>query len=106
LHYSLQLILNPYSEPIGGSIPKFSTENDGSKLVRGFMSSIALTCPAQGYPLPGFRFVLNSFFSPEPIGGSKPKFSSDIDSSSTTRKYSDKIALTCSAQAFPLPMFR
>ena len=43
------------SEPIGGSIPKFSSETDGSKLLRSAMTSISLDCPAQAFPVPSYR---------------------------------------------------
>ena len=44
-----------FSEPIGGSFPKFSSELDGSKLTRAAMSVINLNCPAQAFPVPSFR---------------------------------------------------
>ncbi len=47
-----------YLEPIGGAKPKFSVDTNGLIVVREANSVIGITCPAQGYPLPSFRFVL------------------------------------------------
>ena len=44
-----------FLEPIGGTMPKFSSETDGSKLSRPAMLAISLTCPAQAHPVPTFR---------------------------------------------------
>ena len=41
-------------EPIGSTIPKFSTIDSNVK--RDSSASIALICPAQGYPSPAFRY--------------------------------------------------
>ena len=129
----------------------------------------ALTCPAQGSPVPAFRLVLKAFYdfdlqtfqnpseapspnSPlslncrplrkrlvqefhwhaqlkghpsqslgkaqdwmlivflfwivEPIGSTKPKFSSILDSSSFKMVSGNALALTCPAQGSPVPGFR
>ena len=42
-------------EPIGSASPKFSTADKSSTFVHTQSSSIALVCPAQGFPLPAFR---------------------------------------------------
>ena len=68
-------------------------------------SSIALSCSAQGFPVPSFRLVL-SLFILEPISGSAPKFSGEIDGTKIVRKHETSIALSCSAQGFPVPSFR
>ena len=44
-------------EPIGGAKPKFSSAIDGLIVRYALRQFIALTCPAQGFPLPGFRLV-------------------------------------------------
>ena len=44
-------------EPIGGAKPKFSSAIDGLIVGYALRQFIALTCPAQGFPLPGFRLV-------------------------------------------------
>ena len=41
-----------------------------------------------------------------PVGSSLPKFNSDLDSSSMTRKFGHQVTLTCPAQASPFPLFR
>lgn len=87
-------------------MPKFSGEDDGTKLIRESSSSIALSCSAQGFPVPSFRFVLIKLLFLEPIGGSVPKFSGEIDGSKIVRDHKSSIALTCSAQGFPVPSFR
>ena len=47
----------------------------------------------------------NSIYT-EPIGGAKPQFSSEAESSSYKTKYGSKRALLCPAQAYPLPSYR
>ena len=44
-------------EPIGGAKPKFSSAIDGLIVRYALRQFIAITCPAQGFPLPGFRLV-------------------------------------------------
>ena len=39
-------------------MPKFSEENDGSKIERAAGQPIGLGCPAQGSPVPSFRYCL------------------------------------------------
>ena len=43
------------SEPISGSLPKFSSEAKLSLFVRKEKTSMSLLCPAQGFPVPAFR---------------------------------------------------
>jgi hypothetical protein len=43
-------------EPVGSSPPKFSSENDGSKLIRLSGTAVALSCLAQASPAPNFRY--------------------------------------------------
>ena len=50
-------VLFQLPEPIGGAKPKFSSATDGLIVRYALRQSIALTCPAQGFPLPGFRLV-------------------------------------------------
>lgn len=50
-------VLIQLQEPIGGAKPKFSSATDGLIVRYALRQSIALTCPAQGFPLPGFRLV-------------------------------------------------
>ena len=44
-------------EPIGGAKPKFSLVTKVLHLEHEMGKSIALSCPAQGFPLPAFRLV-------------------------------------------------
>ena len=55
-HFHPFLIL----EPIGSSIPKFSTDDKSDSFSRSMGRSIALHCPAQGHPLPSFRLDMTS----------------------------------------------
>ena len=49
------LFWNIFLEPIGFSKPKFSSIVDLSAFKKELGSGIALTCPAQGIPIPAFR---------------------------------------------------
>ena len=50
------------AEPVGGSTPKFSGELTIKGLVKPLNLPFSLSCPAQGSPLPSFRFVVISPF--------------------------------------------
>ena len=70
-----------------------------------------LTCPAQGSPVPAFRWVFGLtqeglFPYVEPIGSAKPKFSSILKLSAFQKEAGEGVALTCPAQGSPLPGFR
>ena len=54
-------LLSYILEPIGMSVPKFSTSSDtlGSFKV-DFGQETSLLCPAQGKPIPAFRLVMAS----------------------------------------------
>ena len=95
----------PLVEPIGGSKPKFSVVTDYSHSV---LHNLSLNCPAQGSPVPTFRFVPFKFilFEIEPIGGSAPKFSGVSDLSRLIGKASHPQTLSCPAQGSPIPTFR
>ena len=57
----ISLLLNSsFLEPIGGSAPKFSAESTISNLVRKVTTDLTLSCPAQGSPIPSFRFVTSN----------------------------------------------
>ena len=44
-------------EPIGSSKPKLSTLSDITRFQKKLSEGLALTCPAQGSPVPAFRLV-------------------------------------------------
>ena len=46
-----------FSEPIGSAKPKFGEDSDLKGMTRQEKIPAALLCPAQGYPLPAFRFA-------------------------------------------------
>ena len=43
------------SEPVGSAIPKFSSKSNLAAYQENALQTLALTCPAQGSPLPSFR---------------------------------------------------
>ena len=45
------------TEPIGSSKPKLSTLSDITRFQKKLSEGLALTCPAQGSPVPAFRLV-------------------------------------------------
>ena len=119
------------AEPIGGSAPKFSLETKFSGLDRKLSDPFSLSCPAQGSPVPSYRFELcysTEFWHDcsrgshptsnsqtvtqcnilllEPIGGSSPKFSYDSKSSTLFRTMGQAFSLSCPAQGSPVPSYR
>ena len=70
--------LNPL-EPIGGAGPKFSSDSKSlGTFEKNLSGALSLLCPAQGFPLPSFRYLpwlevhsgLNNFLSfqnPDPL---------------------------------------
>ena len=53
--YRLVPLSFPFSEPIGGSAPKFTLDSKLSLVERKFAQPLTLVCPAQGSPVPGYR---------------------------------------------------
>jgi hypothetical protein len=49
---------NLFIEPIGGAPPKLNTNDKLNVLIGGVETKLALVCPAQGYPIPAFRYSL------------------------------------------------
>ena len=103
------------SEPVGSSIPKFSSKMNLVAFEEKVENSVALTCPTQGSPLPSFRlglllllcmFFISSVFFLEPVGGTAPRFSSTRKSESYQKPSGLALSLSCPAQASPLPSFR
>ncbi|KOB76283.1 Dscam [Operophtera brumata] len=105
------------SEPIGSKSPSFSSISKLAWFEIHAGPDFALTCPAQGFPVPAFspRFpsaiiqvnVMNLLFDiVEPVGSKSPTFSNDVQFSGITRRTGQDFALLCQAQAFPVPIFR
>ena len=75
-------------------------------------ASMALICPAQGSPIPAFRYpsVLVFFKKKsqflEPIVKAAPKFTSDLTSQAFYREKGMSTALVCAAQGAPIPTTR
>ena len=53
--YRLVAFSSSFSEPIGGSAPKFTIDSKLSLVERKFAQPLTLVCPAQGSPVPGYR---------------------------------------------------
>lgn len=70
-HFSIQAIFAPNDlllngflyficvEPIGSAKPKFSEDISLKGLIRMESKAVTLVCPAQSFPLPSYRLVLN-----------------------------------------------
>ena len=50
-----------------------------------------------------FKIVQNDL---EPVGGTKPKFSEDVNFKGIAREIAKSVTLTCPAQSYPTPAFR
>lgn len=48
---------NVFLEPLGVKAPNFSTDDRSSSFIRTINDSLTLQCPAQGYPVPMFRYI-------------------------------------------------
>ena len=55
--YRLVPLSFPFSEPIGGSAPKFTLDSKLSLVERKFAHPLTLVCPAQGSPVPSYRYL-------------------------------------------------
>ena len=95
---------------MGGSAPKFSTDLTTSGVRRSSKTAFSLSCTAQGSPVPAYRLylelILSYFSSLEPVGGSSPKFSTDVTRSDVQRSAFASLSLSCPAQGSPVPAFR
>lgn len=81
-------------------------------------SALCLFCAAQGYPVPITRSDLKEgtlsrffcFFSPhtfsEPVGGARPRFSTDSKGTVLERISGIALTMLCPGQGFPVPTFR
>ena len=94
------------AEPVGGSAPKFSGELKISTPEKASDEPLSLSCPAQGSPVPSFRSVLKGLTLAEPVGGSTPKFSGKLKSSTVEESFAQPFSLSCPAQGSPVPSFR
>ena len=97
------------AEPVGGSAPKFSTDLTTSGVKRSSDAAFSMSCPAQGSPVPAYRLYLKPVLTLvfiEPVGGSSPKFSTDVTRSDVQRSSFASFSLSCPAQGSPVPAFR
>ena len=96
-----------FTEPVGGSSPKFTLKSTVSALEALSGNPFELSCPAQGAPIPSFRFS-PSIYSPlpEPVGGSLPKFTLKRDGERRDVLLGSPFELSCPAQGSPIPSFR
>ena len=70
-HFSIQAIVTPNNsslngflyficvEPIGSAKPKFSEDISLKGIIRMESNAVTLVCPAQSFPLPSYRLVIN-----------------------------------------------
>ena len=91
---------------MGGSAPKFSGELKISTPEKASDEPLSLSCPAQGSPVPSFRSTMNDSNFAEPVGGSIPKFSGKLKSSTVEESFARPFSLSCPAQGSPVPSFR
>ena len=125
---------SPFSEPVGSSVPKFSSVLKSSTFDVKSGKASNLNCPAQGSPSPTHRYtgcprslyhfhiatlyinqqdILNTLYCgiknllfSEPVGSSIPKFSSIVESSTISVKSGQPFNLNCPAQGSPAPSHR
>lgn len=99
---------------MSGSRPRFSTELGGN-LERSSLVPFSVTCQAQGYPVPVFRWIISSHGvtsrlslkkKKEPVSGSRPRFSTELKGGNLERSSLSPFSLTCQAQGYPVPVFR
>ena len=128
-HYIV--IIHHDLEPIGGSAPIFSLGLKSSTVEKPSSLPFSLSCPAQGFPVPSFRldncYDINWYSDtlmlakgahcrtgwkckyilqiPEPIGGSPPKASSNVDPVVMVLHQSEQ-SLACPVQGSPKPSYR
>ncbi|KAL0124043.1 hypothetical protein PUN28_006083 [Cardiocondyla obscurior] len=82
-------------------------------------SSVVLTCPGQGYPVPSFRnfcslkrpvestrYISLLFIHLEPVSGAIPKVPPTAKITVFSVASRTSMAMLCQAQANPLPVFR
>ncbi|ENN75865.1 hypothetical protein YQE_07594, partial [Dendroctonus ponderosae] len=99
-------------EPVGSRRPALSSESDISSLKRAQGVNVALLCPAQGFPKPGYNIPgqngrhLGLFACLEPVGSRAPSFSFESQILIIKRPRGSTFALLCPAQAFPTPTFK
>ena len=122
--YRLVPLSFPFSEPIGGSAPKFTLDSKLSLVERKLAHPLTLVCPAQGSPIPSYRSLhltsSNSFSwvahpdsnydfdwrTAEPMGGSSPKFMVNTRGLMVDLPALHPFSVTCPAQGSPPPFFR
>ncbi|KAF7418155.1 hypothetical protein HZH68_000808 [Vespula germanica] len=90
-------------EPIGTKAPALTGDLKGGWKDKRANSSIVLTCPAQGYPVPSFRVILYPVL--EPVGSKAPSILGE-KGSLMERRTSTDIVIPCQGQGYPVPTFR
>ncbi|KAK1126115.1 hypothetical protein K0M31_004756 [Melipona bicolor] len=108
---SAPLIACALLEPVGSKAPAFIGDVKGVWLEKGAGSSVVLPCPAQGYPVPSFRFIALFMYDVcvkfvEPIGTKAPAFTSELKGGWLKKRAKSSAVLSCPAQGHPVPSFR
>jgi hypothetical protein len=72
----------------------------------------SLLCPAQGFPVPSFKYVTSyrglilSHLKIDPVASKAPAFSTTSHSVSFKMRFGEAFTLLCPAQGFPVPSFK
>lgn len=107
-------------EPFSSTLPKVSSKSKYDVIEYKTNSTLAVTCAAQGFPVPIFRLVNSMhvitfryrlaliYLLKEPLGTRRPTLVSDVKGIRITieKPLSTVISLLCQAQGFPAPSFR
>ncbi|KAK0078990.1 hypothetical protein PV325_001871 [Microctonus aethiopoides] len=111
------------SEPVGSKAPAVIGELRGGWKAKAASTSVVMSCPAQGYPVPNFRKAPSiqgeegssmkrrggmDIVIPchDPAGRVSPKFPKSAKTNSFEVSNGIETTLLCDAQAFPTPAFR
>lgn len=119
-------------EPVGSKAPAFTGTLKGGWMEAEGDSHVVLLCPAQGFPVPTYRYILENinrekakqFFKPvlfffffffftftvlaplEPVGSKAPAFTGALKGVWMEAKGGTHAVLFCPAQGYPVPSFR
>ena len=116
-----QISLDPVTEPVATKKPKFSSDAKKSWYDRVIGQDLTLFCPAQGFPVPSYRYIYLSINywalvkelaawslcnSLEPVGSKAPTFTGVLKGGYMEIKSRASVVFFCPAQGYPVPSFR
>lgn len=108
-------------EPVGSKAPAFTGTLKGGWMETEGDSHVVLLCPAQGFPVPTYRYISENinrekvlkpvffFFNIlalEPVGSKAPAFTGTLKGVWMEAKGDTHAVLFCPAQGYPVPSFR